>query len=131
MRVMLVKGTAESAVESEFLLPAHTFQILASVSDDEDVFDVGTVGRETVFMKKNMLFSLRHLKNSYIDTNALIKSVVPKYSAVANANQIYNAIDFVSTGTENAPLNLLFAENAAKFTCKGEKTLPVRRHLRS
>jgi DNA polymerase III sliding clamp (beta) subunit (PCNA family) len=56
LRMMLVKGSAESSGATEFLLPAKSFQIFASIADDAETYDVGIVGNETVFVRDNMLF---------------------------------------------------------------------------
>lgn len=120
VRMMLVKGDAESSGEKEFLLPAGSFQILASISTDNDTFDVGLVGNEAVFTKNNMLFSIKQHSGSYIDTNQIIQSIKPMYTAITNAGHLRQALDLVLVGAGTMPVNLLFANDAICLKCDGD-----------
>ena len=123
IRMILVKGQAESSGVHEFLIPAQSFQILASISTDQDVFSVGLAGREAVFTKKGMLFSIKLQSGDFIDTNAVVQSLRPKYTAVTDIALIRQALDIVSAGTETAPVKLVFANDAICLNRVGEMSL--------
>lgn len=119
-RMMLAKGDMKSSGSSEFMLPAYSFNILASISEDDDIFEVGSVGNETVFMKKNLLFSIKRHNGKYIDTNQIVQSIKPKYTAVANAGAISKALDLISIAAGTMPLNIRFGGNSLWVMYEGE-----------
>jgi DNA polymerase III sliding clamp (beta) subunit (PCNA family) len=120
IRMMLVKGSAESSGATEFLLPAKPFQIFASIADDAETYDVGAVGNETVFAKDNMLFSIKRQDGTFIDTNQIIQSIKPTYSAVINAGMMRQALELVSVSDAAVPVHILFADDAVHVKCDGE-----------
>jgi len=123
-RMMLIKGKAESAGAKEFLLPAQPFQTLASISTDEDVFEVGIVGNDAVFTKKNMLFAIKRITNSsFIDTSLIVKSVVPKYTAIAKAVDVRMSLDLLSAGAVTEPVNIRFINDTIQLMRMGETSL--------
>jgi DNA polymerase III sliding clamp (beta) subunit (PCNA family) len=98
IRLMMTKDEAYSSNQREVLLPGHSLQMLASISTDPDEYEVGDIGKEIVFTRNNLMFSMRKLPGEYIDTNTLLKAVVPAYSAVTDAGQMKEALDLVTAG---------------------------------
>jgi len=109
VKVMLLKDDAYSPDDREFLLPGRSLQLLASISKDTDSFEVGDVGKEIVFMRNDMLFTMRKLPGEYIDTNMIIKGITPAYSAVTNADEMRSALDVVAVGADCEPVNLILS----------------------
>jgi hypothetical protein len=85
-------------------------QILASISQDADVFAVGDIGNEIAFVRENLLFTMRKVPGEYIDTIAIVKSIAPAYTAIADAEAIRKAIIAISVGTDNEPVNLVLSD---------------------
>jgi len=119
-RMILVKSETESAGVQEFLLPAQSFRLLASISTDEDVYNAGVVGNEAVFIKRNLLFAIKLQTGVYIDTNVIVQSVKPQYKAVTKAGSMFSALELMSVGPGAAPVNLLFTDDAVRMTRAGE-----------
>jgi len=108
VKVMLLKDDAHSPADREFLLPGRSLQLLASISSDTDEFEVGDVGREIAFTRKDMLFTIRKLPSGeYIDTNAIMKGIKPAYSAVSDVAKLKEALDIVAVGAEGEAVNLI------------------------
>jgi DNA polymerase-3 subunit beta len=108
MRLMLIKESAGSPDEREFLLPGWSLQILASISSDNDVFEVGDVGNEVVFTRADMMLSMKKLPGEYIDTTAILKGITPAYTATADAGKIKEALGLLAVSAEEEPVNLAF-----------------------
>jgi DNA polymerase-3 subunit beta len=125
MRLMLTKDSAEPTDEREFLLPGRSFQVLASISSDTDVFEVGDIGKDVVFVRGDMMFTIRKLvTGGYMDTNAVIKSVKPLYTAVADVSQMKEALDLISVsalaGRTKEPINLVLSGNEIILKCSSD-----------
>ena len=101
IKMMLIKDTAGPFDEREFLLPGRSLQMLSSISSDEDVFEVSDVGNEAVFIRRDMMFTMRKLPGEYIDTTAILKGVVPVYNAVTDSRQMKEALDLIIVGAES------------------------------
>jgi DNA polymerase-3 subunit beta len=99
-RLMMVKDSAGSPDEHEFLLPGRALQMLASISTDADVFEVAEIRNEIVFTRGDMIFTMKKLPGDYMDVNTVLKGITPEYSAVVEAKQMKEALGIMAVGTE-------------------------------
>ena len=123
LRMMLIKDSSDSTEEREFLLPGYSLKMLASISEDSDMFEVGDIGKHVVFVRGDMIFTIRKLTtDTYMDTSALIKRVNPVYSAVTEAGKMKEALGLISVGAlagkTHAPINLAMLGNEIALSCK-------------
>jgi len=126
-RMMIVKNSADSTDEREFLLPGHSLQLLASVSSDSDVFEVGDLGKEVVFVRGDMIFTIKKMATgNFMDTNALIKSLKPLYTAVADVKKLKEALNIVSitalSGDIKVPINLVLSNGEIILRCSNDNS---------
>jgi len=124
-RMMLVKDAAEHTDEREFLLPGRALRMLASISNDTDVFEVGDIGSEVVFVRGDMIFTIRKMATgNYMDTNALIKNFKTTYTAIADARQIKDTLNLISVtaqaGGINEPVNLVLSDDEISIRCDSD-----------
>jgi DNA polymerase III sliding clamp (beta) subunit (PCNA family) len=127
MKMMLAKGSAEPTGDREFLLPGHSLQTLASVSSDSDVFEVGDIGQEVVFVRGDMIFTIRKLvTDNFIDTNKIINNLKPAYSAMVEASKMEEALALIEIGTLagsiRVPANLVFAKGEIILSCENDSS---------
>lgn len=125
VRMMLVKDIAEPTDEKEFLLPGRALQILASLSEDSDVFEVSEIGNEIVFVRGDMIFTIRKLNTgSYIDTNALLKRIKPEYFALVDAAKMKEALNTVSVAelvdNTRMPVNIVLRDKEIFIHCDND-----------
>ena len=121
-RMMFIKDAAEPTDEQEFLLPGRGLSILASISKDSDVFEVSDIGKEVVFVRGDMVFSIRkYACDDYMDTAALIKKLKPVYTAVTEVGHMKEALNVMSvaalSGETIVPINLLFSGSEIVLRC--------------
>jgi len=121
-KMMLVKNSADPTDEREFLLPGRSLQLLASVSSDSDMFEVGDLGNEVVFVRGDMIFTIKKMATGdFMDTNAIIKSFEPLYSAVADVGKMKEALNIVSiaalAGDARVPINLVLTNGEIVLRC--------------
>ena len=110
MKMMLVKTEAHSPDSREFLLPAQSLQVLASISTDADVFEIGDIGNEIVFVRDDMMFTMRKIPGDFIDTGSIVKSIKPAYSAVVDAKLMRDALGTLMVGADIEPVNIVFTK---------------------
>jgi hypothetical protein len=72
-----------------------------------------------------MIFTIRKLTTGdFMDTNAVIKSIVPVYSAVADASKMKEGLEIISIGAlaNNAgvPINLVFSNGEIILRCSSD-----------
>jgi len=128
MRMMLIKDSAGPAVEQSFMLPGKSLDLLASTSSDTDVFEVGDIGKEVVFVRGDMIFSIRKMNTgAYIDTNTLIQKLKPIYSAVVNVSKFEEALEIMAVsalaGGSRAPVNMAFSKNEIVLCCNSDYSI--------
>ena len=126
-RMMMIKESTDPTAEREFMLPGKSLQMLASISKDDDVFEVGDLGNEVVFVRGDMIFTIRKLATGdFMDTNAIIKSLKPVYSAVADVGKMKEALNIISIGAlaseTRVPTNLVLSNGEIVLRCNGDKS---------
>ncbi len=119
-RMIIVKGDAESSDVQEFLLPSKSLQILASISNDNDVFEVGDVNSSVVFTRDNMMFTMRKLVSEYIDINTIMKNIKPEYSAIVQVSALQNSLELMNIGAGTQPVQLILVEGGIQLFCEGD-----------
>jgi len=115
-RMILVKDSAEHSDEWEFLLPGRSLQTLASLSSDDDVYEVGDIGNEIVFVRGDMIFTIRKfITGNFIDVPALVKRLKPAYAAVVDVGRMKEGLDLVSVAAlsdeSKVPINLVLSKD--------------------
>jgi DNA polymerase III sliding clamp (beta) subunit (PCNA family) len=120
VRIMLAKSDAEKQGSREFLLLGRSLQMLASMSADDDVFEVGDTGKEIVFMRGDMMFNMKKIPGEYIDVNKVVKSITPVYTAVTDANQLKDALNSVTAGMDSEPVHLVMGYGEIHLRCTGK-----------
>jgi len=124
-RIILIKDDAEHKEQREFLIPGRALQLLASISSDDDVFEVGDIGNEIVFVRGDMIFTIRKLHTgTFINTTALIKQIKPVYFAVTDVFRMREALDIISVSTsaggKKEPINIAFGDGEIIVRCTGD-----------
>jgi len=125
VRMMLVKVTADSPAEREFLLPGRALQMLASISKDDDVFEVSDIDNEVVFVRGDMIFTIRKLHTGeYLNTAAVVGGIKPAYSSIVDVSKMKDALDAISVATmiggTKRPLNLVMSNGEVVLRCNSE-----------
>ena len=112
----------ETPPQDELLIPAAHLQLLASISTDEDVYNVGVADKHIVFTKQNMTFTTRRVDGDFIQVAQLIKAVVPKYTAIAEAKQVKEALDLVLAGTDakRAVVNIVLLPDTIRIAASSD-----------
>ena len=119
IRMILVRNEAESFGNHEFLVPAKALRMLSSISTDEDIFEVGDVGDEIVFMKENMMLTVKKIEGSFIDVNKVVKAVISAYTATTDAYRIKEAIELMIIGENTEPLNIVLSNGHVNLRRNG------------
>jgi len=125
MRMMLTKDAAGTPDEREFLLPGSSLHLLASISKDDDVFEVGSIGNQVVFVRGDMIFTINKLSTGeFIDINNLLQKVEAVYTAVADAGKLKEAFELLAIGAaiggKHNPINLAMADGEISMNCNHE-----------
>ena len=127
-RMMLTKDSSEPTAEREFLLPGRSLQMLASISNDTDVFEVGDIGKEVVFVRGDMVFSIRKLAaGNFMDTSIVLKHLKPIYAAVADVEKMREALSLISVGAlaggKRVPINMTFTKGEICLRCNNDYSI--------
>ena len=117
LKMMMVRmDKQDSANCDNLLIPAEKLKLLASISSDADVFDIGVTDRHILFTKQDMAFAMRRIEGEFIQPLKIIKAVVPKYEATVNAIQMREALSLVQAGiTEALPINIVLLHGSIRF----------------
>ncbi len=119
--MMLAKQDIGCGNEKQFLLPKKQFLKLAAMSADEDEYIVGEVQNRVVFMKKGMMVSLETYRDvSFLDTDRVVQSIQPEYTATVEARDMKRALDLMSADKENMTVNIVFRKNTVVASCGGK-----------
>jgi len=124
-RMMLVKDESEPTNEQEFLLPGRSLKILASISDDSDMFEVSDIGNEVVFVRGDMIFTIRKMATgAFIDAASVVKNFKPAYSAVTDVAKLKEALNLISVSASISggaePINLALLGGEIVIWCNSK-----------
>ena len=124
-RMMLIKDSTEPTAEREFMLPGRSLQLLASISKDDDVFEVGDIGNGVAFVRGDMMFTIRKwITGDFIDANAIIKTLKPVYAAVADVGKMKEALNIISVGAlagnVRVPIKLVLTNGEILLRCNND-----------
>lgn len=118
--MMLTKRDIDAGEEKQFLLPMKQFLKLAAMSTDEDEYSMGAIQNRVVFMKKGMMVSLETFWDvTFLDTDRVMQSVTPQYTATVEAKDMKNALDMMSVDGEIRIVNILFGKTSVIVSCNG------------
>lgn len=127
--IVEAEGDKNCTGEVQMLLPARSLKVLASLSLDSDVYEMGLTGNSVVFWNGSMLFSARLMKGRFPDTTGLINSFQPEYSVHVDAAELARAIDTVSTFSgQERRMEMAFGEHqlyVSALAGHGQASAPV------
>ena len=118
--IVSVKGNRQSIGNISFLVPADSLEKLARLCEDDDVFSVGTTGKQIVFLKRNFAFSARLMDGNYINAEKIFDSLIESFSVLSDAAELRNAIRSVTTLSGDNRIVLSFAGETLRFACDGD-----------
>lgn len=129
-RMIEADGDKECRGKRELLFPAHSLRILASISTDSDVYEMGLAGKSLVFWSGTLLFSARLVEGRYPDTERVFNQFRGQFSIHLDAGELSHAIAAVAAVAEsNARIELAFGEHevilSAESAC-GKSSVPVK-----
>ena len=92
--IVEAEGDRNSRGSARLLLSAHALKILAAISLDSDVYQMGLAGAGTsvVFWNGTTLFSARLMAGQFPDTAGILRRFVPVSRARVDASQLTGAI---------------------------------------
>lgn len=116
--ISIAEKEYECGGKLSFTLTKASMMHLASAVGNDDELEVGISGAFAVFMKEGMMFSARMLSAEYVDTEALLNSVVPIYTAKVEFDdfkeRVLNMCDVSSLGKERSYVKMNF--NSGKIS---------------
>lgn len=128
--VIEARGDKNCTGQTELLIPARSLAVLAAVSRDSDVYEMGLTGKNIVFWNGTLLFSARLMEGKYPNTGALLTNFQGKYSVNLAAEELASAISSVAVvDTEGSRVELAFGEHELCVgieTAQGRASIPVK-----
>ncbi len=129
--VIEARGDKNCKGQSELLIPARSLAVLAAISRDSDVYEMGLAGKSIVFWSGTLLFSARLMAGKYPDTKMLLEKFQSKYSVSLAAEELVSAINAVSPvmETEGIRIGISFGEHEIHIsaeTKQGTASAPVK-----
>lgn len=107
-----------------FTLPKTALLCLVSAIGDDDILEVGIVGRDVVFMKETLLFSVRFLHHEYVDVNRLLQYVQPICTAKLEYDglkrKLLDICDIAMLGKEKSYVRMTFKENVLEAATEND-----------
>ncbi len=128
--IMEADGDKQCKGHIELLLPTHSLKVLASISKDSDVYEMGLAGKSLVFWSGTLLFSARLVEGRFPDTNGVFKQFHSQFSAHLNTSELRNAISVVSAVAESSGrIEIAFGEHEVILSAEsayGKSSAPVK-----
>lgn len=100
----------------ELLIPASSLGLLASMSEDTDVYQMGITGKSVVFWDGALLFSARVMEGKFVDANTMFSSIPPLYTVQAKAEELLHGVAAASAVAGRERLKLEFREHELYFS---------------
>ncbi len=116
--------------QSELLVPVRSLAVLASLSRDSDVYEMGLAGKSAVFWNGTLLFSARLMEGVFPNAAAVLERFQGRYAVCVQAEALSAALSTVTALQEGdkGRIALDFREHtlviSAQSAC-GTSALPV------
>ena len=117
--IVTALGDEQSVGNTELLVPASSLEKLARITGKEDVFRVGTTGKNIVFFKDDFLFSARIMEGSYINTTQLVTSIQNVFTVLTDIPDLKSALNSVLCVGADGKVSLIFEGTQLTFRCEG------------
>ena len=129
--IMEARGDKNCKGQSELLVPARSLAVLAAISKDSDVYEMGIAGKSIVFWNGTLLFSARLMEGKYPDTSPFLEKFQGKYSVNLSAEELTAALASVAVAApENCRVELAFGEHELQVSAEsrhaGKGAVPER-----
>ena len=128
--IMEADGDKQCKGQIELLLPARSLKVLASLSNDSDVYEMGVTGKSLVFWSGTLLFSARLVEGKFPNTSGIFEQFKCQYSVHLDAAEFIRALEVAESVSEsNHRVELTFGEHeitvSAESAC-GRSSAPVK-----
>lgn len=120
--IMEADGDKQCKGQIELLLPARSLKVLASLSNDSDVYEMGVTGKSLVFWSGTLLFSARLVEGKFPNTSGIFEQFKCQYSVHLDAAEFIRALEVAESVSEsNHRVELTFGEHEiiCKYFTKG------------
>lgn len=117
--IVSAKGDETSTGNIHLLIPALSFNKLAHMCTDKDIFRVGTTGKQITFFKEDFLFTARLMEGSYIDTELLLSTVKNAFTVLTDIQELRSALSSVIAVMPEGKVKLTFQDQRILFSCIG------------
>lgn len=128
--IMEARGDKDCKGKSELLVPAHSMAVLAALSKDSDVYEMGLAGKSIVFSNGTLVFSARMMEGSYPNTGMFFDNFQAKYSVNLSAEELAAAVESAAVvESDHSRIELSFGEHEIRVsaeTDRGRATMPVK-----
>ena len=115
--IMEARGDKDCKGQSELLVPAHSLAVLAALSKDSDVYEMGLAGKSIVFWNGALLFSARLMEGAYPNTGVFFDKFQARYSVNVAAEELTAAVASASVlETEHPRMELRFGEHELRVS---------------
>lgn len=90
------RGDPDCKGQLSLLIPASSLQMLASISRDTDVYELGITGKTAVFWDGTLLFSARVMEGQFLDEKQVFGALKLPYAIQIQAEELADAVESVS-----------------------------------
>ena len=110
--IMEADGDKQCKGQIELLLPARPLKVLASLSNDSDVYEMGVTGKSLVFWSGTLLFSARLVEGKFPNTSGIFEQFKCQYSVHLDAAEFIRALEVAESVSEsNHRVELTFGKD--------------------
>ena len=99
--IMEADGDKQCKGQIELLLPARSLKVLASLSNDSDVYEMGVTGKSLVFWSGTLLFSARLVEGKFPNTRGVFEQFKCQYSVHLDAAEFIRALEVAESVSES------------------------------
>ena len=109
--VVMVNSDAKAGSAAEYLIPAESMAVLASIVTDSDEFEVGSVDNAVVFTKEDMIFSIKTITGLFPNVAPIIDGFTPISSAIVDAEAFMKLLGRVKVFSPQAAFRIILKDN--------------------
>lgn len=107
--------------EAVLSIPATTLRMLAKLSKDGSVYDVGSTGKNIVFWDGSLLFSARLIDGDVIEPTKIFTPFKALFTAVADAAELRGALEMATAlADKHSKVEITLNEHGIHFYCGTE-----------
>lgn len=120
-RIFHLLGDKDCTGNACILVPSSSLRILASISEDTDIYEMAITDKTVVFWDGTLFFSARLISGDFLDIGTVLRQFQPRFTAQLDASAFCNAVSaIIPVAKGGVPIEVKLLSGHISLSCESE-----------